>query len=663
MENPNFLKKFPGLGNADEVISAKERTEKRTGEKVKGDYESLVQNYLDRLSDFVEHLEKFPEGKAKKKAAEKFKDILLEKLITKYENIPENYWREKDEDGNMGPFFREINDQGLSGDWSRMNEKEKEKYKKEHAQTLIENQRGSLEEWIEYFSDSSLSGDIPDYLKYWIFRSIINLQEYEKPKDWDKEKIEKNRNAERSPSEEGKEEKKTEGQFPRRSKNSLKKYPDLHAEALRYVTDSIIKKYEGKDPEFGHDIEFEEREKFKQYLSQENFAKLYGWAMESFNPIPEELLPITEGKWITFPKGSDHNEVSKKLKGKGTGLCIAGRGAAHRYLDSGDLHIFFSNDEEGNPVFPRIAIHSKDNRIAEMRGIAYKQNLDPFMTEVASQKCQEFQNGKEYEEKSEDMKKLSEIEQKTMQKEQLTKEDLIFLYEIDKSIKYFGMTKDPRIEQLRKSRDLSQDVSTIFECQPSQIAKSTNEITENTKAYIGKWDIEIFQTIRNYPNIKHFYESFPDKKIFMQTLETDPIMDSPEKAEKALKDKNIYITDWGKEILQKTEFSKESKEYELVRFTVGQLGFQNGATTDQVYQKAQELNLELCPAEVGPQLRLQYPGKEWMLIAMKQVADRLGVPDVFSLRGGDGRLWLDGYGAGPDERWCDDDRFVFRSRK
>ena len=107
--------------------------------------------------------------------------------------------------------------------------------------------------------------------------------------------------------------------------------------------------------------------------------------------------------------------VVKTLKGKGTGLCIAGKGAANEYLKTGDLYIYYSNDEKGNPTFPRIAIHAKGDQIAEMRGIAHKQNLDPYMSEVASAELAEFGNGEQYEGKSQDMKKLTEIENKTRQ--------------------------------------------------------------------------------------------------------------------------------------------------------------------------------------------------------------------------------------------------------
>ncbi|MDP2812347.1 MAG: hypothetical protein Q8O32_01515, partial [bacterium] len=169
--------------------------------------------------------------------------------------------------------------------------------------------------------------------------------------------------------------------------------------------------------------------------------------------------------------------------------------------------------------------------------------------------------------------------------------------------------------------------------------------------------------VRNYPNITHLYESFPDKGIFIQTLETDPSINSAEKAEQALKDKNIYLSDWGKDILEKTEFSQTPEVYNLVRFTVEQLGLKTGATTDEIYKRAQELALEQCPAEVGPHLRLKYTGREWFRIAMKQIADRRGYPSVFHLRSSDAKLRLSGNHAEPDYRWGADSELVFRFRK
>ncbi|TAK96392.1 hypothetical protein EPO05_01940 [Patescibacteria group bacterium] len=43
----------------------------------------------------------------------------------------------------------------------------------------------------------------------------------------------------------------------------------------------------------------------------------------------------------------------------------------------------------------------------------------------------------------------------------------------------------------------------------------------------------------------------------------------------------------------------------LVRLTVEDLGFEDATMAQEIYQKAQEFGLDLCPTEVGPQLPLQ----------------------------------------------------------
>lgn len=244
----------------------------------------------------------------------------------------------------------------------------------------------------------------------------------------------------------------------------------------------------------------------------------------------------------------------------------------------------------------------------------------------------------------------------------------VFKLNIMKSPEQFLHQKDSKLHtsqpvEHEKERNPKEDAPIVFDCQPSEIAWDVNEVNENTKAYIGQWSVDIFQVVRNYPNITHLYESFPDKKIFMQSLETDSEIDSLQAATQALKDKNMYLSNFGKDILAKTEFSQTVEKYELVRFTVGQLGFPKGATTDEIYTKAEELGLELCPAEVGPQLRLQNTSKEWMLIAMKQITGRHGFPRVFGLdRYGDQPRLHASY-AKSDERWRSHCEFIFRFRK
>jgi len=195
--------------------------------------------------------------------------------------------------------------------------------------------------------------------------------------------------------------------------------------------------------------------------------------------------------------------------------------------------------------------------------------------------------------------------------------------------------------------------------QEEELVTNVQEISEDTKVYIGPWNPHIYNQIKNYPNITHLYESFPGEKIFTYELATDPTIQSAAQAKEKLTEKGIYISEYGDDLLDKTEFSKEQQTYKLAQFTVEQLGLPQRATTDEIYSKAQELGLQLCPAEVGPQLRLSYEGKDWKYIAMKQITDRRGYLNVFCLGADAARLKLDGDEAKPGFRWVADYRFVF----
>lgn len=624
MKSANFLKNKYELQNAPETKVAALRTQKKTGEKVPQDPDAQIQNYLNRFKNILD-CKIILDDNEQRRGLRHLKRVLRDKFVTKYEKIPDSYWLSQE---------RIMRERGQLGDWHNASKEAKEQAKHQLAEALLNDQEASLEEWIYYLA-SAESKYIPDYLKYWVFRSVVNLQEYDKDNK----------------------------EFRKRTNGDVKQFPDLNHEALAYLIDSILKKHQGHSPDWNYDIQPEERERFQQYLKQENFAKLYGWAVEQINPVSEHLLKETKGKWIKYSQGSDHKALYTSIQAKGTGWCTAGENTARQQLDGGDFYIYYTLDEENKPTIPRIAIRMEGDKIAEVRGIAYKQNLDPYMSGVLEKKLQEFPDKDIYLKKEHNMAFLTAIDRKMQKKEALNKGELFFLYEIDEKIQGFGYETDPRIKELLEQRDVKKDMLVIFECSNDQIAYDIKEIDENTKAYIGKWGVDVFQKIRNYPNIKYLFESFPDNKIFKQTLETDPRINSPKIAEELLIKQNIYLSEWGKDILYKTNFSKEKQKYNLVRFTVKQLGLSHGATTDEIYKRAQELELELCRAEVGSHLRLQYSGNEWMFIAMEQISDRNGAPGVFYLDSYGGRLGLDGSSAQPGDKWLDDGKFVFCFRK
>lgn len=133
----------------------------------------------------------------------------------------------------------------------------------------------------------------------------------------------------------------------------------------------------------------------------------------------------------------------------------------------------------------------------------------------------------------------------------------------------------------------------------------------------------------------------------------------------ALLDAGNRIGDWGADILKRVKVASEPTEVDIVVVSVAELGFPNGATREQIYEKALSLGLKLCPAEVGPQMRLQYteqPNGEWILVAMDPITASDGSLLVFSVvHAHDGR-WLYGHYGRPDYVWFGSRRWAFRCK-
>lgn len=135
-----------------------------------------------------------------------------------------------------------------------------------------------------------------------------------------------------------------------------------------------------------------------------------------------------------------------------------------------------------------------------------------------------------------------------------------------------------------------------------------------------------------------------------------------------LEKKDFRIGDWARDMLGQKAFTVATAEedVDLVRLSVADLGFKEGARYDAICARAIEMGLELCPAEVGPQLRLQYPDQprdEWFVIAMEAIRASGGRLGVFGVEHGGLGRWLNCSDGDPDRFWHAAYRFVFRARK
>ncbi len=127
----------------------------------------------------------------------------------------------------------------------------------------------------------------------------------------------------------------------------------------------------------------------------------------------------------------------------------------------------------------------------------------------------------------------------------------------------------------------------------------------------------------------------------------------------------VRIGDSANEILGRPAFRyADAKEnVELVVRSVAQLGLEGeSASLADIYGRARRLGLALCPAEVGPQLRLAYlnqPLGEMLHIAMEPVATYAGELTILALaNGGTGPLLIGSDGR-PDFLLPRTLRFVF----
>lgn len=482
MNNPEgsqFLKEKYDLHNQPEIKSAAKRTEIRAGEKVSQEPSAQIQNYLDRFQEILDR--KDPDKR--ERGIKALKRILHKENVINPAEIPEAYFE---------------NQRRIAREQGHGNIENTRQMRDQLTEVIITDQKSSLDKWVDYLASSDAT--YPMWLKYYALRNIVGLGDYDKKKK----------------------------QFSKRSKGTTKPFPDLNREALAYVLDAINKKAQEEHIDT-EKLSSDEQKQFDKLLQGANFGKLYAWAIEKVTPASQEALKKTQGKWVKYDQGSDHMPLVKSLQGHGTGWCTAGESTAQIQLQNGDFYVYYSYDQQGKPTIPRVAIRMNgQNEIGEVRGIAYEQNLDPEISEskALKEKLAEFgEEGKRYEKRLSDMKHLTNIENKMFKEEELTKEDLRFIYEIDNQIEGFGYEADDRIDEILHSRIMMPDLKLLYNVGEDQIARGISQINDKTVMLIHSVDYEdlekIFKITRNLKIIignVHIYK-VNKENVYLENVE------------------------------------------------------------------------------------------------------------------------------------------------
>lgn len=143
----------------------------------------------------------------------------------------------------------------------------------------------------------------------------------------------------------------------------------------------------------------------------------------------------------------------------------------------------------------------------------------------------------------------------------------------------------------------------------------------------------------------------------------------------ALHREGVQLNASAQTLLEDAAFDRPAPQsVTVVERSLSELGFEAGASLRRIFDGTQDRGLHLCPASMGPYLRLAWlsqPNAPDAIMSTGRaptgsltVAAPLLRPDEeyprgFYLRVIDGRPWLRGYHCDVTYAWNPDDRFVF----
>ena len=403
-----------------------------------------IRLYIDKLTRIHQRLKVMPNY------LDKVRKLFYDSYIIKPQNISDDYLRKLIR-GDYGGF-KKIN---LS-----------DELKLEYQTKIINDQKSSLDNWINYFF-SSETDLFPMWVKFWAFQGMLKLGTFNKETNT----------------------------FNRRSKNNISNFADLNKEALN-LTMIFIRKRIKKDLIEDHELDL--------LLKSGSFKKIYEYMLK-YVSSKHSNSELFDGLWVKYPQGNDCVSLVNSLQGYNTEWCITGVATAMEQLSSGDFYIYYTRDNNGEYKIPRIAIRMQgDVIINEICGIARGQNIEEGFEDVIVDKIASFPDIS-FSDGLNQLKRLTCIHKKVLNNQALSLDDLMFIYEINENINGVVPKKDPRINEIIRSRDIRSDLALIFNCSEDNIALSEDELLERSNDIVCLYgNLTLYNTVV-FPKLKFIY--------------------------------------------------------------------------------------------------------------------------------------------------------------
>ena len=403
--------------------------------------------YLSRLDRMIE--------KHGDKVEQKLWEASAENLVMDYEDIPDAYWKQQEQI---------LRDNGQGRELSRS---EKEIL----ADDLIEKQRESITSWTNYLGDKNCP--YPLWFKVYAFDGISKMSNTLNLDDAD---------------------------YNRRDNTTALSFPKLNAEILAKVYRQINDFY-GVDKE-NWLAQHSDDEKLVSLVKSANFPKLYAKELVDTKVIlktPERTEDV-HGDWFEYKLG-DEEEIASLAEG--TRWCVVDPNVAHNYLVYG----YYSNSREDDddqiekteakfiifrledPNSPGVFASNgsasirldPDGIVDEISGLNDGQAVEDALVPIVKEKALSLPGGEKYLQKFDDKQALIKLDNKMKEGEDLTKEELSFLYELDCPIATLDTynIEDPRIPELKEKYSIEYAVEKGVDTNKLVSSLGSKDITKN----------------------------------------------------------------------------------------------------------------------------------------------------------------------------------------
>ena len=422
--------------------------------------------YLSRLNSLIE--------KHGDNLEQRLWQTSASKVIIKPEDITDKYWKQQEQI---------LRNEGQGRTLSN--------YEKDYlTNEIIAEQERTIAPWVNYLSDKDCP--YPTWFKVYAFDGLSRMGLY-------------NDNTK---------------EFEKRDKHTVGGFPNLNPEVLAKVY-SHINDFFSQDSSAWFE-KHPEDEKLSVLVKSGNFNKLYSKELLDAKTImktPERTEDI-QGDWFECKLG-DEEQISRLAEG--TRWCIADPHTANNYLRSGTCRNNGAEEDYDDDNKARFFIfrlktdQSKDGyadngsasirlgpdgNVAEVSGLNDGQAIEDALVPIVQEKVLSLPGSEKYNQSFKDKQELIRLDKKMQENQDLTEEELEFIYEINRNIvtldTYNG--SDPRLKELKNKYNIQYILDHDIEIDFNKLAKSMrpSDIVENLDALINHGaDIDVNELVEN----------------------------------------------------------------------------------------------------------------------------------------------------------------------